>query len=137
MFSNQQIKGLITNQPTSSYNLTDRLIRAKTGLDLVERVLEAQQVEFEFGLAQALDNVPSLTVPLLYAQMKNDVYTFNQKTGQNDIQLIMNAPPTEHSIVWIGPDQESPFDTGQRFDGYQYFNTHPDAFLEFLSKQKR
>ena len=81
MFSNPQIKGLIANQPTSSHNLTDRLIRAKTGLDLVERVLKAQQVEFGFGFAQALDYVPSLTVPLLYAQLKNDVYTFNQKTG--------------------------------------------------------
>jgi pimeloyl-ACP methyl ester carboxylesterase len=105
LFSNPQIKGLIANQATLSYNMTDRFIRAKTGLDLVDRVLEAQQEAFWFGFAQALDYVPSLTVPMFYAQVKNDVYTFNQKTGQNDIQLIMNAPPTEHGIVWIGPDQ--------------------------------
>jgi len=137
LFSNPQIKGLIANQPTLSYNMTDRFIRAKTGLDLVDRVLEAQQEEYGFGFAQALDYVPSLTVPVLYAQVKNDVYTFNEKTGQNDIQEIMDATPTEHSIVWIGPDQDTPFGTGQRFDGYQYFNTHPDALLAFLSEQTR
>ena len=137
LFSNPQIKGLIANQPTLSYNMTDRSIRAKTGLDLVDRVLEAQQEEYGFGFAQALDYVPSLTVPVLYAQVKNDVYTFNQKTAQNDIQEIMDATPTEHSIVWIGPDQDTPFGTGQRFDGYQYFNTHPNALLAFLSEQTR
>ena len=137
LFSNPKIKGLIANQPTLSYNMTDRFIRAKTGLDLVDRVLEAQQEEYGFGFAQALDYVPSLTVPVLYAQVKNDVYTFNQKTAQNDIQEIMDATPTEHSIVWIGPDQDTPFGTGQRFDGYQYFNTHPNALLAFLSEQTR
>ena len=137
LFSNPQIKGLIANQPTLSYNMTDRFIRAKTGLDLVGRVLDAQREEFGFGFAEALDYVPSLTVPVLYAQVKNDVYTFNQKTGQNDIQEIIDATPTAHSIVWIGPDQDTPFGTGQRFDGYQYFNTHPDALLAFLSEQTR
>ena len=60
-----------------------------------------------------------------------------KKLGQNDIQEIMDAIPTKHSIVWIGPDQDTPFDTGQRFDGYQYFNKHPDALLAFFSEQKR
>ena len=100
-------------------------------------MLDAQREEFGFGFAEALDYVPSLTVPVLYAQVKNDVYTLNQKTGQNDIQEIMDATPTAHSIVWIGPDQDTPFGTGQRFDGYQYFNTHPDALLAFLSEQTR
>ena len=65
LFSNPQITGLIANQPTLSYNMTDRFIRAKTGLDLVDRVLEAQQEEYGLGFAQALDYVPSLTVPVL------------------------------------------------------------------------
>lgn len=63
------------------------------------------------------------------------MYTFNVETGHNDIQDIMDATPTEHEIVWIGPDQATPFGTGQRFDGYQYFNEHPKALLEFLSQQ--
>lgn len=134
LFANAQIKGLIANQPTLSYNMTDRFIRAKTGFDLVDRVLAAQQERYGFGFAKALDYVPSLTVPVLFAQVERDIYTFNTETGQNDIQEIMDATPTEHDIVWIGPDQETPFGTGSRFDGYQYFNHHPEALLEFLSE---
>ena len=134
LFANAQIKGLIANQPTLSYNMTDRFIRAKTGFDLVDRVLEAQRERHGFGFAEALDYVPSLTVPVLFAQVEKDIYTFNTETGRNDIQEIMDATPTEHSIVWIGPDQDTPFGTGSRFDGYQYFNTHPEALLEFLAQ---
>ena len=134
LFSNPQIKGLIANQPTLSYNMTDRFIRAKTGIDLVDRVLDAQREKFGFGFAEALDYLPSLTVPVLYAQVEKDVYTFNEETGQNDIQEIIDATPTENDIVWIGPDQETPFGTGQRFDGYQYFNKHPEALIEFLAQ---
>lgn len=134
LFANAQIKGLIANQPTLSYNMTDRFIRAKTGFDLVDRVLEAQRERHGFGFAEALDYVPSLTVPVLFAQVEKDIYTFNNETGQNDIQEIMDATPTEHSIVWIGPDQDTPFGTGSRFDGYQYFNHHPEALLDFLVK---
>lgn len=134
LFSNPQIKGLIANQPTLSYNMTDRFIRAKTGFNLVDRVLAAQRARHGFGFAEALDYVPSLTVPVLYAQVQRDVYTFNEATGQNDIQEIMDATPTDYEIIWIGPDQETPFGTGQRFDGYQFFNTHPEALLELLAK---
>jgi hypothetical protein len=134
LFSNPQIKGLIANQPTLSYNMTDRFIRAKTGFDLVDRVLDTQRKKFGFGFAEVLNYVPSLTVSVLYAQVEKDAYTFNEETGQNDIQEIMDATPTEHSIVWIGPKQAIPFGTGQRFDGYQYFNKHPEALIEFLSK---
>jgi len=134
LFSNPQIKGLIANQPTLSYNMTDRFIRAKTGIDLVDRVLDTQREKFGFGFAEALEYLPSLTVPVLYAQVEKDVYTFNEETGQNDIQEIIDATPTENGIVWIGPDQETPFGTGQRFDGYQYFNKHPEALIEFLAQ---
>lgn len=137
LFSNPQIKGLIANQPTLSYNMTDRFIRAKTGLDLVDRVLATQREKHGFGFAEALDYIPSLTVPVLYAQVEKDIYTFNTKTGKNDIQEIMDATPTDHDIVWIGPDQETPFGTGQRFDGYQYFNKHPEALLKFLAQRTR
>ncbi len=134
LFANPQIKAMIANQPTLSYNMTDRFIRAKTGFDLVDQVLDAQREKYGFGFATALDYVPSLTVPVLYAQVERDIYTFDAQTGRNDIQDIMDATPTDHDIVWIGPDQEIPFGTGQRFDGYQYFNHHPEPLIEFLSK---
>lgn len=135
LFANPQIRGMIANQPTLSYNMTDRFIRARTGFDLVDRVLDAQRERHGFGFAEALEYIPSITVPVLFAQVEQDVYTFNVETGHNDIQEIMDATPTAHEIVWIGPDQATPFGTGQRFDGYQYFNEHPEALLEFLSQQ--
>ena len=133
LFSNSQIKGLIANQPTLSYNMTDRLIQSKMGIDLVSRVLDTQIEKFGFGFAKALDYVPSVTVPVLYAQVEKDIYTFNKNTGQNDIVEIMNATTTENDIIWIGPDQQLPFGTGQRFDCYQFFNKHPETLLEFLA----
>ena len=134
LFDNPQIKGLIANQPTLSYEMTDRFIRAKTGLDLVDKVLAKQTKDFGFGFAKALDYVPSLTVPVLYAQVEKDVYTFNQETGRNDITELMDATPTANNVVWIGPDQNIPFGNGQRFDAYQFFNSNPEPILEFVRK---
>lgn len=51
----------------------------------MDRVLDVQQTRNGFGFAEALDYVPSLTVPVLYAQVEQDFYTFNTETGQNDI----------------------------------------------------
>ncbi|MFK7836592.1 MAG: hypothetical protein AB8B60_10255 [Sulfitobacter sp.] len=59
---------------------------------------------------------------------------FYTETGQNDIQEIMEATPTPDDIVWNGPDRATPSGTGIRFDGYQYFNKHPEALLERLSQ---
>ena len=134
LFDNPQIKGIIANQPTLSYEMTDRFIRAKTGLDLVDKVLAKQTKDFGFGFAKALDYVPSLTVPVLYAQVEKDVYTFNQETGRNDITELMDATNTENNVVWIGPDQDIPFGNGQRFDAYQFFNSNPEPILEFVRK---
>ena len=55
LFDNPQIKGIIANQPTLSYEMTDRFIRAKTGLDLVDKVLAKQTKDFGFGFAKALE----------------------------------------------------------------------------------
>ena len=134
LFDNPQIKGIIANQPTLSYEMTDRFIRAKTGLDLVDKVLAKQTKDFGFGFAKALDYVPSLTVPVLYAQVEKDVYTFNQETGRNDITELMDATPTANNVVWIGPNQDIPFGNGQRFDAYNFFNSNPEPILEFVRK---
>lgn len=135
LFANPQIKGLIANQPTLSYEFSDRYIREKVfGLDLVDDVLEAQIEKYGFGFADPVEYLPSLTVPVLYAQVRNDIYTFNEDTGQNDIVEIMDATPTDHDIVWIGSDETTPFGTDKRFDAYQYFNTYPEVLLEFLAR---
>lgn len=69
--------------------------------------------------------------------MQSRAFPLHRQTDSrrnDDIQEIMDATPTEHDIVWIGPDQETPFGTGSRFDGYQYFNHHPEALLDFLAQ---
>ena len=134
LFANPQIKALVANQPTLSYNMTDRFIQAKTGIDLVDRVLETQVERYGFGFANALKTVPSVTVPILFAQVEKDQYTFNLATGQNDIQEIMDAATSDHDVIWIGPDHPNAFGTDMRFDGYQYFNHHPEQLLGFMSK---
>jgi len=135
LFANPQIKALVANQPTLSYNMTDRFIRAKTGLNIVDRVLETQRKEYGFGFANALETVPSVTVPILFAQVEKDQYTFNPETGQNDIQEIMDAATTDKEVIWIGPEHPNAFGTGMRFDGYQYFNQHPEGLLDFMMRQ--
>ena len=135
LFANPQIKGLVANQPTLSYNMTDRFIRAKTGLDLVDRVLETQLEKYGFGFANALETVPSVTVPILFAQVEKDQYTFNTATGQNDIQEIIDAAQTDNEVIWIGPEHPNAFGSNMRFDGYQYFNQHPEQLLAFMSRQ--
>lgn len=133
LFANPQIKGLFANQPTLSYEFSDRYIRANAfGLDLVDDVLRVQLEEYGFGFTETLNYVPSLTVPVLYAQVERDVYTFDEERGQNDIQKILDATPTEHDIVWIGSDREIAFGSDMRFDAYQYFNFHPERLLDFL-----
>lgn len=135
LFADPRIKALVANQPTLSYNMTDRFIRSKMmGLDLVQRVLDTQIEQYGFGFANALETVPSVTVPILFAQVEKDQYTFDPKTGENDIQRIIDATKTEHDVIWIGPEHPNAFGTGMRFDGYQYFNTHPEALLAFMSE---
>ncbi len=135
LFSNPQIRALVANQPTLSYNMTDRFIRARIGVDLVDRVLETQRERYGFGFANALETVPSVTVPILFSQVEKDQYTFNVSTGQNDIQEIIDAATTDNEVIWIGTDHPNAFGTGMRFDGYQYFNHHPEQLLDFLSRQ--
>ena len=45
----------------------------------------------------------------------------------------MMRVPTEKQLIWIGPDEAKPFGTGKRFDGYAYFNQHPEELLTFLA----
>lgn len=135
LFDNPQIKALVANQPTLSYNMTDRFIQAKIGIDLVDRVLETQREKYGFGFANALESVPNVTVPILFSQVEKDQYTFNTETGQNDIQEIIDASTSENEVIWIGPEHPNAFGSGMRFDGYQYFNQHPEQLLDFMSRQ--
>ena len=70
------------------------------------------------------------------AQVKGDVYTGNNRTG-NDAQMSYEKCPTDKELSWIGTDQAKPFGTGKRFEGYNYFSHHPEELLNFLDKQRQ
>ena len=53
----------------------------------------------------------------------------------NDIQEIIDASTSENEVIWIGPEHPNAFGSGMRFDGYQYFNQHPEQLLDFMSRQ--
>lgn len=135
LFANPQIRALVANQPTISYSFTDRIIRATLGLDIVDRVQQIQQDKYGFRYANALETVPSVTVPILFSQVEADKYTFDTATGQNDVQKIINAATVETEVIWIGPDHEPAYGTGMRFDAYTYFNHHPERLLDFLARK--
>ncbi len=128
------IKSLVAIQPPISYNMNKRFIIAKTGMDIVDAVLEAQREQYGFGFADPLTDVKRLTVPVLFLQVEADQYTFDVETGVNDVQQIYDATPTEKDIIWVRETGNKPHGTGMRFDGYGYFNRYPEELLTFLAR---
>jgi len=133
-FSDPQIKALVAIQPPISYKMNERFIKAKTGMDLVDAVLVKQKEGYGFGYADALTDVKSLTVPVLFSQVEADEFTYDPETSTNDVQRIYEAAPTEKDIIWIRETGPKAHGTGKRFDGYGYYNKHPEELLEFLGR---
>jgi dienelactone hydrolase len=133
-FADPNIKSVVAIQPPIAYEMNRRLIRDKTNMDIVDAVLAEQQANYGFGFADNVNDVKGLTVPVLFLQTEADKYTFDVETGINDVQLIYDAAPTEKEIIWVRQTGPNPHGTGQRFDGYGYFNKYPQRLLEFLDK---
>lgn len=133
-FDLSKVKCQVALQPTLGYNMTARMTKQKVGIDLAPGVHAASMKKFGWSFANPLDDVATIKVPVLFAQVKNDKYTMDTGTGVNDVQVIHDACVTEKTLIWIGPDQAKPFGTGMRFDGYNYFNQYPEELLGFLKK---
>jgi hypothetical protein len=129
------VKCMVALQPTNSFEMISRISKIKIGRDLAIEVDSAQEAAIGVGFRQSAPHfVNSVTVPILFAQVKDDAYTCD-KGGVNDVQGIFDlcrAPGKE--LLWIGPDQPKPFGSGKRFEGYGYFNTYPQDLLGFLAK---
>lgn len=132
-FDLDQIKCQVLVQPTISYNMMSRLTERKLKMDLAASVEATQRKQYGFGFADALETIGSVKVPVLFTQVKGDAYTTNTETGVNDVEMIFDRCPTPKQLVWIGPDQPRAFGTGKRFDGYNYFNDHPQELIDFLA----
>jgi len=134
MFSDPQIKSVVAIQPPIAYKMNERFIIAKAKMDIVDEVLAAQIEKYGFGFADNVEHVKSLTVPILFSQVEADEYTYDPDTGENDVQRIYEAAPTEKDLIWIRETGPKAHGTGKRFDGYGYYNQHPEELLEFLQR---
>jgi pimeloyl-ACP methyl ester carboxylesterase len=133
-FADPKIRSVVAIQPPIAYEMNKRLIIDKTNMDIVDAVLGAQMKKYGFGFADNLRDVKALTVPVMFVQTEADKYTFNVETGINDVQLIFDAAPTEKEMIWVRATGPYPHGTGQRFDGYGYFNKYPGQLLDFLDR---
>ena len=70
-------------------------------MDLVDALQSQQEKNYGFGFADALKDVEYITVPTLFAQVRKDIYTYDEATGKNDIELLYNLTPVEKEIIWI------------------------------------
>lgn len=131
-FDLDRVRCHVAIQPTLSWNMMARLTQHKLGFNLADPVDAAQREQHGFGFADALDSVASVRVPMLFAQVREDVYTFDPGTGVNDVQVIHDRCPTDKALLWIGPNEATPFGSGKRFEGYNFFNEHPEELLAFL-----
>ncbi|MFZ9859243.1 MAG: alpha/beta hydrolase [Roseiflexaceae bacterium] len=134
LFNNANITSIIALQPTISEKMFGRFLINMLGVDIAAAVGEKQLNEYGFGYATTHEYVRSISVPVLYLQVKKDKYTFDQVTGKNDIETIIAATPTEKEVIWVGTEEVRPFGNNQRFDGYAYFNKYPEEMLSFLTK---
>ncbi len=134
LFKTSNISCMVAIQPTVSYNMIDRFIKIKTKMDLVDAVESEQKKQFGFGYANSVEDIKSLTVPILFSQVRKDQYTFNESLNKNDLEKIIEACPTNSEVVWIGPEEAIPYGEGKRFEGYGYFNQYPEELLSFLEK---
>lgn len=133
-FNNANITSIIALQPTISEKMFGRVLTNMLGMNIAAAVGKKQTSDYGFGYATPQQYVHSLTVPVLYLQVKYDKYTFDTSTGKNDIETIIDATPTETEIIWVGKNEARPFGNNQRFDGYMYFNQYPAEMLSFLQK---
>jgi len=93
----------------------------------------AQEAAIGVGFRR-FDYVTAVTAPTLFVQVKADVYTCDPG-GVNDVQTLFDmCRALGKELLWIGPEQPKPFGTGKRFEGYGYFNKHPEDLLKFVAK---
>jgi len=107
------------------------MTKLKMGVDLAEDAGKLQVEKFGFAGVDCTVNAPDVNVPTLIAGMKADVYAGDDKG--NDMQDIFDALTVEKQLLFFGPGTDNPFGNGQRFEGYGYYNYHPEPLIEFLN----
>lgn len=65
---------------------------------------------------------PSVKLPVLMSQVKDDIWTDNPADGQKTFDLLGS---TDKELYWIEG-------TTRRFDGYNYFGNNPEKMIAFF-----
>ena len=99
LFKSSNISCMIAIQPTVYYNMIDLFIKIKTKMDLVDAVESEQKKQFGFGYANSVEDIKSLTVPILFSQVRKDQYTFNESLNKNDLEIIKGIDLSELCIT--------------------------------------
>ena len=94
--------------PAERLQELERRIVMKTGIDFASR--------------DAREWAKAVCVPTLLYQVRDDVLT-----EASDMQLMFdNLPVTDKKLVWVEG-------TTRRWDGYTYFQRHPEEMLDWFS----
>lgn len=67
---------------------------------------------------------PSVKLPVLMSQVKDDMWTDNPADGQKTFDMLGSM---EKELFWIEG-------TTRRFDGYNYFGDNPEKMITFFNK---
>jgi len=129
-FDGINIKCFSALQPTRSNQMRGRMTQIKMGMDLSEDAGKLQVELHGFAGVDCVVNAPDVKFPTLIAGMKADVYAGDDK--EHDIQNIFDALKVEKKLHFFGPGTSNPFGKGLRFEGYGYYNFHPEPLVEFL-----
>lgn len=130
-FDGINIKCFAALQPTRSNQMRGRMTLLKLGMDIAEDAGKLQVEKHGFAGVDCVVHAPDVKVPTLVAGMKADVYAGDDKG--HDLQLIFDALTVEKRLLFFGPGTDLPYGKGLRFEGYGFYNHHPEPLVDFLN----
>ena len=95
-------------------------------MDLIDR----EQVKlggFKNGDMNPQRFAPSVKIPVLMTQVKDDAWTDNPSDAQRTFDLLGSE---DKELFWIEGTQ-------RRFDGYNYLGNHPEKMIDFFDKHMK
>ncbi len=125
-FKDGNVRCMVGPQPISPQTVMERNFE-REGIPM-EKMAELDRLvrlQTSFGLFELGPREPakSVHVPTFLYQVKDDLMT-----KPTDVQIIFdNIPTNEKKLFWIEG-------TTRRWDGYLYFQKHPDQMLEWFEK---
>ncbi|NYJ08058.1 alpha/beta hydrolase family protein [Petropleomorpha daqingensis] len=120
-----EIQAMVMLQPVSGRYIVEEFVKGVGMEDGYEKFDKAVHERTGFHLEEQspLLHVAAVTVPTLVAQVRDDTMTRPQ-----DVQDIYDAIPVEDKhLYWIEG-------TDKRFEGYNFFGTHPELPIDWFDK---